>query len=71
MDIKATLEVELGPVTEEELDFAINHFEINCAVAKTERKLYNETVLDILATCIEFFRTHGLGGENDGKSYKI
>ena len=60
MDIKATLEVEIGPITDEELNFAIRHFEINCVAAKSTRRLYNETALDMLATNIEFFRNHNL-----------
>lgn len=57
--IKTQLESKIGPVTFEELEFAIEQFEINCDIAKRdkrERRLHDETFYDMLAANVDFRR---------------
>lgn len=60
MDIRALLEKELGSITDEELKFAKEQYEINFK----GQKHYPDTKLDILATNIDFYRRRGLGSDS-------
>ena len=60
MSLRQKLEEKLGPITLEELFFAIEQLERN--IHYQNGKLFEETCYDILATNIEFFRRHKLGG---------
>jgi hypothetical protein len=62
--IKVELESKYGPVTNEELDFAIVQFERNCSVAKVNRRIYNSTFYDMLTANIDFFRRNKLSSRS-------
>lgn len=65
MDIRAKLQEKLGePVTQQEFEFAVGQFENNKLVVDSFRKgrIYDDTAMDILATNIDFFRRHNIGG---------
>jgi len=62
MNIRAKLGEKLGePVTQQEFEFAVEQFEKNPYIGDGAR-VYDDTAMDILATNIEFFRRHKLGG---------
>jgi hypothetical protein len=60
MSIRERLERKLGPVTLDELFFAIEQLERNIHYQKGN--LFKETCYDILAMNIEFYRKNELGG---------
>lgn len=64
-EIKLEIESKLGPVTTEEFEFAVEQFERNCSQAKTSRRLYDDTLIDMLSTNIDYFRRNKLSKDTN------
>jgi hypothetical protein len=58
--IRTRIEEKMGPVTREELEFAIEQLEKNCSAAGQKMKLYDSTAYDMLITSIDFYRRTNL-----------